>query len=170
MRPTSFQPDPSKFIVAVLSVVGTAIVLLWMHWQLALFILSQSGGDLPDHDFGRRVKRLKAHEQNPYQAFQESLEVETLDAIQQIVPATVSGFMYSGVIDAAGKIRRSFGHVHLEERRAANWLSFMVFLFGFDIFQSCRCWDGPSTLIWSIGEILAVYAYLWFMMTPVQET
>mgnify|MGYP000364425934 CR=1 FL=1 len=29
----------SKFIVAVLSVLGTAIVLLWMHWQLALFIL-----------------------------------------------------------------------------------------------------------------------------------
>lgn len=26
----------SKFIVAVLSILGTAIVLFWMHWQLAL--------------------------------------------------------------------------------------------------------------------------------------
>lgn len=29
----------SKFLVALLSIIGTAIVLLWMHWQLALFIL-----------------------------------------------------------------------------------------------------------------------------------
>ncbi|MGD9096228.1 MAG: ABC transporter transmembrane domain-containing protein, partial [Chromatiales bacterium] len=29
----------SKFVVAVLSILGTAAVLLWMHWQLALFIL-----------------------------------------------------------------------------------------------------------------------------------
>ena len=29
----------SKFIVAVLTVIGVAAVLLWMHWQLAAFIL-----------------------------------------------------------------------------------------------------------------------------------
>ncbi|MCK4706846.1 MAG: ABC transporter ATP-binding protein, partial [Gammaproteobacteria bacterium] len=29
----------SKFIVALLTVTGVAVVLLWMHWQLALFIL-----------------------------------------------------------------------------------------------------------------------------------
>ncbi|HSQ07051.1 MAG TPA: ABC transporter transmembrane domain-containing protein, partial [Chromatiaceae bacterium] len=29
----------AKFVVAVLSILGTAVVLLWMHWQLGLFIL-----------------------------------------------------------------------------------------------------------------------------------
>jgi len=29
----------AKFLVAVLSILGTAVVLLWMHWQLGLFIL-----------------------------------------------------------------------------------------------------------------------------------
>ncbi len=29
----------SKFLVALLSIIGTAVILIWMHWQLALFIL-----------------------------------------------------------------------------------------------------------------------------------
>ncbi len=29
----------SKFVVAVLTVIGISGVLLWMHWQLALFII-----------------------------------------------------------------------------------------------------------------------------------
>ena len=29
----------SKFIVAVLSLIGIVAVLLWLHWQLALFII-----------------------------------------------------------------------------------------------------------------------------------
>ncbi|MCP4995730.1 MAG: ABC transporter ATP-binding protein, partial [Gammaproteobacteria bacterium] len=29
----------SKFIVSLLSILGAAVILLWMHWQLALFIL-----------------------------------------------------------------------------------------------------------------------------------
>jgi len=29
----------SKFVVAVLTVIGISCVLLWMHWQLALFII-----------------------------------------------------------------------------------------------------------------------------------
>jgi ATP-binding cassette, subfamily C, bacterial len=29
----------SKFLVAFLTVLGTAAILLWMHWQLGLFIL-----------------------------------------------------------------------------------------------------------------------------------
>ena len=29
----------SRLLVAVLTIIGTAVILLWMHWQLALFIL-----------------------------------------------------------------------------------------------------------------------------------
>ncbi|MEW8428579.1 MAG: ABC transporter ATP-binding protein, partial [gamma proteobacterium symbiont of Ctena orbiculata] len=51
---------------------------------------------------------------------------------------------------------------------AANRLSFMIFLFGFDIFRAVSMF----MVLWSdltIGEMLGVYAYLWFMMGPVQE-
>ena len=105
----------SKFIVAVLSVVGTAIVLLWMHWQLALFILLLNPAVIYlTTVFGRRVKRLKARENSAYQVFQESL-AETLDAIQQIRASNRERHYVQRRHRSRQSHSRSFGHLHLEE-------------------------------------------------------
>jgi ATP-binding cassette subfamily C protein len=157
----------SKFIVAVLSVIGTAIVLLWMHWQLALFILLLNPAVIYlTTIFGRRVKRLKARENSAYQVFQESL-AETLDAIQQIRASNRERHYIRRVIDAAETIR-DHSAAFTWKSDAANRLSFMVFLFGFDIFRALSMLMVLFSDL-TIGEMLAVYAYLWFMMTPVQE-
>jgi ATP-binding cassette subfamily C protein len=157
----------SKFIVAVLSVLGTALVLLWMHWQLALFILLLNPAVIYlTTVFGRRVKRLKARENSAYQVFQESL-AETLDAIQQIRASNRERHYIQRVIDAASRIR-DHSAAFTWKSDAANRLSFMVFLFGFDIFRALSMFMVLYSDL-SIGQMLAVYAYLWFMMTPVQE-
>ena len=157
----------SKFIVAALSVIGTAIVLLWMHWQLALFILLLNPFVIYlTTIFGRRVKRLKARENSAYQVFQESL-AETLDAIQQIRASNRERHYVQRVIDAAGNIRDHSASFTWRSD-AANRLSFMVFLFGFDIFRALSMFMVLYSDL-SIGQMLAVYAYLWFMMSPVQE-
>ncbi len=157
----------SKFIVAVLSVVGTAFVLLWMHWQLALFILLLNPVVIYlTTVFGRRVKQLKARENSAYQVFQESL-AETLDAIQQIRASNRERHYVQQVIDAAGHIR-DHSATFTWKSDAANRLSFMVFLFGFDLFRALSMFMVLFSDL-TIGEMLAVYAYLWFMMTPVQE-
>ncbi len=157
----------SKFIVAVLSVIGTAFVLLWMHWQLALFILLLNPVVIYlTTIFGRRVKRLKARENSAYQVFQESL-AETLDAIQQIRASNRERHYVRRVIDAAGRIR-DHSATFTWKSDAANRLSFMVFLFGFDIFRALSMFMVLYSDL-TIGQMLAVYAYLWFMMTPVQE-
>jgi ATP-binding cassette subfamily C protein len=36
----------SKLLIAILTVLGTAVILLWMHWQLGLFIAFESSCDL----------------------------------------------------------------------------------------------------------------------------
>lgn len=157
----------SKFIVAVLSVVGTAIVLLWMHWQLALFILLLNPVVIYlTTVFGRRVKRLKARENSAYQAFQESL-AETLDAIQQIRASNRERHYVHRVIESAGKIRDHSANFTWKSD-AAGRLSFTVFLFGFDIFRALSMLMVLFSDL-TIGQMLAVYAYLWFMMNPVQE-
>ena len=51
---------------------------------------------------------------------------------------------------------------------AANRLSFSVFLIGFDIFRALSMAMVLLTDL-SIGEMIAVFGYLWFMMGPVQE-
>ncbi len=157
----------SKFIVAVLSVLGTAVVLFWMHWQLALFIIVLNPVVIYFTTlFGRKVKQLKQKENSAYQAFQETLS-ETLDAIQEIRASNRERHYVRRVIDAAGHIRDHSANFTWRSD-AANRLSFMVFLFGFDAFRALSMvmvlYSGLS-----IGEMLAVFAYLWFMMGPVQE-
>jgi ATP-binding cassette, subfamily C, bacterial len=116
--------------------------------------------------FGRRVKQLKKRENSAFQAFQESLE-ETLDAIQQIRASNREHHYISRIIDKAGHIRKHSA-TFTWKSDAANRLSFVIFLFGFDIFRAVSMF----MVLWSdltIGEMLGVYAYLWFMMGPVQE-
>jgi ATP-binding cassette subfamily C protein len=157
----------SKLLVAVLSIVGTAIVLLWMHWQLALFILLMNPLVIYVTTlFGRKVKELKRRENSAYQVFQESLG-ETLDAIRQIRASNRERHYIARVTDRANAIRHSSASFTWKSD-AANRLSFLVFLFGFDIFRA----TSMLMVLYSdltIGQMLAVFAYLWFMMSPVQE-
>jgi len=157
----------SKFLVALLSLVGTAAVLLWMHWPLALFILLLNPPVIfLTTVFGRRVKELKGQENKAYQAFQEALS-ETLEGIQQIRASNREGFYLNRMIDRARSIR-DYSTAFTWKSDAAGRLSFTVFLFGFDLFRAVSM----LMVLYSdltIGQMLAVYAYLWFMMGPVQE-
>lgn len=157
----------SKFLVAVLSIVGTALVLLWMNWQLALFILFLNPVVIYITTvFGRRVKELKRKENSAYQLFQETL-AETLDAIQQIRAQNREHHYISRIIGNAHAIcRHSAAYAWKSE--AAQRLSFTVFLFGFDLFRAVSMLMVLFSDL-TIGEMLAVFSYLWFMMSPVQE-
>jgi ATP-binding cassette subfamily C protein len=157
----------SKFLVAVLSILGTAAVLLWMHWQLALFILFLNPLVIYFTTvFGRCVKDLKRRENTAYQLFQESLS-ETLDAIQQIRASNRERFYIRRIIEKADQIR-DFSTAYTWKSDAGNRLSFLVFLFGFDLFRAASMLMVLFSSL-TIGEMLAVFAYLWFMMSPVQE-
>jgi ATP-binding cassette subfamily C protein len=60
----------SKFLVAVLSIIGTAAVLLLMHWQLALFILLLNPAVIYfTMVLGKRVKDLKSVKTAPSSCF-----------------------------------------------------------------------------------------------------
>jgi ATP-binding cassette, subfamily C, bacterial len=157
----------SKFLVALLSIIGTAFVLLWMNWKLALFILFLNPLVIYVTTlFGHKVKKLKRQENSAYQLFQESLS-ETLDAIQQIRASNREKHYISRIIDKADQVRLH-SKAFTWKSDAAQRLSFTVFLFGFDIFRALSMvmvlFSGLS-----IGQMLAVFAYLWFMMGPVQE-
>ncbi len=157
----------SKFLVAVLSIIGTAVILLWMHWKLALFILLVNPVVIYITTvFGRRVKELKRRENSAYQVFQEAL-AETLEGIQQIRASNRERFYIGRIVDQANRIRR-YSTDFTWKSDAASRLSFVVFLFGFDIFRALSM----VMVLYSnltIGQMLAVFAYLWFMMNPVQE-
>ncbi len=156
-----------KFLVAVLSLVGVAAVLLWMHWPLALFILFTNPFVVYlTITLGKRVKELKRRENQAFEVFQQAL-TETLDAIQQVRAANREGHYLGRVMQRAREVRDNAGR-YAWRSDAANRLSFLTFLTGFEVFR------GVSMLLvvfsdLTVGGMMAVFSYLWFMMGPVQE-
>lgn len=157
----------SRFLVASLTVLGTAVVLLWVHWQLALLILLFN----PLVIFatiliGKRVKELKRRENSAYEAFQGDL-TETLDAIHQLRAANREKHYLRQLIERARTVRDHA--IQFEWRSdAASRASFALFQFGVDAFRAAAM----ITVLFSdlsIGMMFAIFGYLWFMLTPVQE-
>jgi len=154
-------------VVSVLTLAGVAAVLFWMHWQLALFILLLNPVViLFSTRLGKRVKDLKKHENRAFEVFQDTL-AETLDALTQIRAMNREQHYLARVTEKAADIRRHAA-AFAWKSDAMSRVSFFVFLAGFDAFRA-----GAMLMVvfsdLSIGEMLAVFGYLWFMMTPVQE-
>ena len=157
----------SGFLVAILSLVGVAGVLFWMHWQLALFIVLLNPLVIVfSTRMGKKVKELKRRENSAFEAFQEAL-TETLDALNQIRAMNREQHYLHRVRQRAGEIRQHAA-AYAWKSDAMNRVSFFIFLAGFDAFRA-----GAMLMVvfsdLSIGEMLAVFGYLWFMMSPVQE-
>ncbi len=157
----------SRLLVAILTIFGVAVILLWMHWQLALLILFANPVVIYcTMILGKQVKELKKAENTAFAVFQQAL-TETLDSIHQIRASNRERHYILQIIDQARNVKEH-GGAFAWRSDAANRLSFMVFLFGFDIFRAVAM----LMVIFSgltIGKMFAVFGYLWFMMGPVQE-
>jgi len=157
----------SKLLVASLTIIGTAVILLWMHWQLGLFILLLNPVVIYfTRVVGSRVKDLKSRENSAYEVFQQSL-TETLEAIHQIRSSNRERYYCRQLIESARSVK-DYSTAFAWKSDAAARLSFLVFMFGFDIFRACAMLMVFYSDL-SIGQMLAVFGYLWFMMAPVQE-
>ncbi len=157
----------SKLLVAVLTIIGVAIILLWMHWQLALLILFANPLVIYfTMILGNKVKELKKDENSAFAIFQQSL-TETLESIHQIRASNREKHYIHQIIDQARSVK-DFSGQFAWKSEAAGKLSFVIFLFGFDVFRAVAM----LMVIFSgltIGKMFAVFGYLWFMMGPVQE-
>jgi ATP-binding cassette, subfamily C, bacterial len=157
----------SRLLVAVLTIIGVAIVLLWIHWPLALFILF--GNPLVIYFttvLGKHVKDLKSRENAAFAVFQQSL-TETLESIHQVRASNRERHYIMQIIGQARGVK-DHGIAYAWKSDAANRLSFMIFLFGFDIFRAVSMLMVLTSGL-TIGLMFAVFGYLWFMMGPVQE-
>jgi ATP-binding cassette, subfamily C, bacterial len=157
----------SKFIVATLTILGVAAVLLWVNWPLGLFILFMNPVVIYfTMVLGKRVKHLKRKENTAYEFFQGAL-TETLEAIQQIRAANREAHYIQQLVGLAKSVR-DHSVAYAWKSETSNRLSFLVFLWGFEIFRAIAM----LMVIFSdltIGRMFAVFGYLWFMMGPVQE-
>ncbi|MGE7990910.1 ABC transporter ATP-binding protein [Pseudomonas sp. NPDC089554] len=157
----------SRLLVAVLTLTGTAAILLWMHWQLALLILLFN--PLVVYftvQMGKRVKHLKKLENDSTGRFTQAL-TETLDAIQEIRAGNRQGY-FLGRLGLRAREVRDHAVASQWKSDASGRASGLLFQFGIDIFRAAAM----LTVLFSdlsIGQMLAVFSYLWFMMGPVEQ-
>jgi ATP-binding cassette subfamily C protein len=157
----------SKVMIAILSITGTAIVLFWIHWQLAILILIINPLVVYLTIFlGRKVKELKRRENEAYSIFQQTL-AETLEAIQQIRACNREPYYLGRVINTAEQIK-NHAIAYAWKSDAAGRFSFSVFVLGFEMFRAISMFMVLFSDL-TIGQMFAVYSYLWFMFAPMQE-
>jgi ATP-binding cassette subfamily C protein len=157
----------SKVLVALLTLTGTAAVLIWMHWQLALLILLFNPLVIfATVQLGKQVKHLKKLENDSTSRFTQAL-TETLEAIQEVRAGNRQGY-FLGRLGLRAKEVRDYAVASQWKSDAAGRTSGLLFQFGIDIFRAAAM----LTVLFSdlsIGQMLAVFSYLWYMIGPVEQ-
>ncbi|EGQ7663151.1 ABC transporter ATP-binding protein [Vibrio parahaemolyticus] len=157
----------AKFVISFLTVIGTAIVLLWLDWRLGLFILLLNPIVIYfSRKLGSMVKHLKRKENHSFEIFQNRL-VETLDGIYQLRAANKEREFLQQLKESANKVRVD-ADKYAWQSEAAGRVSFLLFLIGFELFRAVAMLMVMFSDL-TIGQIFAVFGYLWFMLSPVQE-
>ncbi len=157
----------SRFLIALLTLTGTAAILLWMHWQLALLILLFNPLVIyATVQLGKRVKHLKRRENDSTATFTQAL-TETLDAIQEVRAGNRQGF-FLGQLGGHARAVRDHAIASQWKTDAANRASGMIFQFGIDVFRAAAMITVLMSDL-SIGQMLAVFSYLWYMIGPVEQ-
>ena len=157
----------SRFIVSFFTVLGTAFILLWIDWRLGLFILLVNPLVVYcSRKLGSRVKHLKKHENQAFESFQNRL-IEMLDGIYQLRASNREKAFLNDLKNQADDIRSS-ADKYAWQSEAAGRFSFLLFLLGFELFRAIAMLMVLFSDL-SIGQMFAVFGYLWFMLSPMQE-
>ena len=157
----------SRSIVSILTLIGVAAVLILIEWRLGLLILIlHPAVVILTQLISRKVAAYKKEENHAISKFQNSL-IETLDLFGQIrASSKESEFIDKSIGDA--QVLRDETARFGKKSFAAERFSFTLFLSVFELFRALGLILVLSSDL-SIGLMFALFGYLWFMMTPVQD-
>ncbi len=156
-----------KLIVSILILLFSAIILLIINWKLALFILLTNPiVVLFSAKLSRRVGFLKRKENEAIEHFQEKLN-DTLELFNQIKAANKEEYFFDKVNKFAQTLKDISIEFSYKSDRSIR-ISFLTFLSGYELFRSVSILAVAYSNL-SIGLMLAIFGYLWVMMTPTQD-
>ncbi len=157
----------SNFIISSLTIIGISSTLLYLNWQLGIFIIIF----LPiiaiiGNKIGRVVGKLRKIENKNVALFQESLS-ENMDLYWQIKASNQEELFINRLITQAEEIKKSSINFSYQSQ-AASLFSYFLFLMTFEIFRA----SGILLVEYSdltIGVMLAIFGYLWVIMAPINS-
>lgn len=157
----------SKLLSSLLTLLGVGIVMISIDPILGLLILVvQPIIMLLSKKMSQIVGRLKAQENSAIAEFQEDIG-ETLELFGQIKASNQEHFFFSRARELAKKIQTT-SNEYSYKSVAFERLSYTIFLVMFELIRA----SGLLLVAYSdlsIGMMFAMFGYIWFIMTPVQE-
>ena len=157
----------SKLIISLFMIVGVSVVLLLIHWKLALFILIFNPFVIIlTRKIAKKVSKYKKEENAIIATFQESLS-ETMELFRQVRAANAEGHFFGNLKQIADEIKEK-GIAFAYKSQISQNGSYMFFLGGFELFRAAGILMVAYSDL-SIGLMLAVFGYLWVIVAPVNQ-
>ncbi len=157
----------SRFVSSVLTLIGVGIVMIVIDPILGIMILViQPLIMLISKKMSKTVGRLKKEENEAIEKFQENVG-ETLELFGQIKASNKEKYFFDQALTHAEEIQRSSNEYGYKSM-AYEKLSYTIFLIMFEILRA----SGLLLVVYSdlsIGMMFAMFGYIWFIMTPVQD-
>ena len=157
----------SKFISSILSLIAVSIVMIAIHPVLGLMILFiQPVIILMSKKISKQVGTLKKEENRSIEEFQDNIG-ESLELFGQIKASNKENYFIHESIKKADIIQKTSNEYNYKSV-AYERFSFTIFLFAFEILRA----SGLLMVAYSdlsIGMMFAMFGYIWFIMTPVQD-
>lgn len=157
----------SKFVASVLTLIAISIVMIWIHPVLGLMILIiQPLIMLASKKISKKTGVLKKEENKAIETFQNNLG-ETLELFGQIKASNKEGYFFDEARNKAKDVQNT-SNQYSYKSVAYERFSFTIFLAAFEILRA----SGLLMVAYSdlsIGMMFAMFGYIWFIMTPVQD-
>ena len=157
----------SKFIASILTLVGVGIVMIAINPLLGILILFvQPLIMFLSRRMSVHAGKLKQEENQAIAEFQEDVG-ETLELFGQIKASNKESYFFSKAIEQAEKIKEKSNEYGFKSV-AYEKLSYTIFLSLFELIRA----TGLLLVAYSdlsIGMMFAMFGYIWFIMTPVQD-
>jgi ATP-binding cassette, subfamily C, bacterial len=157
----------SKFIASILTLIAVAVVIITINPILGLMILFiQPIIMILSKKIAKKTGVLKQEENKAIEVFQNNIN-ETLDLFGQIKASNKEKYFFDDSIKKAQSIQKTSNEFNYKSV-AYERFSFTIFLIAFEIFRAV----GLVLVAYSdlsIGLMFAMFGYIWFIMTPVQD-
>ncbi|MFT7005253.1 MAG: ATP-binding cassette subfamily C protein, partial [Sulfurimonas sp.] len=157
----------SKFISSILTLLAVGIVMIIISPILGILILIiQPLIMLMSKKMAKIVGNLKKDENNAIEKFQDNIG-ETLDLYGQIKASNKEDYFFKDAISHAKRVQTTSNEYGYKSV-AYEKLSYTIFLTMFELIRA----SGLILVAYSdlsIGMMFAMFGYIWFIMTPVQD-
>ncbi|BAK73623.1 ABC transporter ATP-binding protein [Arcobacter sp. L] len=157
----------SKLISSTLTLIAVAIVVIKINFILGLMILFiQPIIMILSKKIANKTGLLKKEENKAVEIFQNNIN-ETLDLFGQIKASNKEKYFFEDSINKAKNIQKTSNEFNYKSV-AYERFSFTIFLIAFEIFRAV----GLILVAYSdlsIGLMFAMFGYIWFIMTPIQD-